>query len=72
VEQQAEYPELIGMTEEDLFIEGGWMFKGEMPHEEVSYVRLKRMIKKWEKNTLIKQLKVSYGVNRIDFRSIEK
>jgi hypothetical protein len=68
----AQYPELDTMGDDDLFIEGAWIFKGEMPHEEAAHIRIRRMIKKSERDTLARSLKKSYNVNRVDFRSIER
>jgi hypothetical protein len=65
-------PELVKLTEDDLFIEGAYMYKGEMPHEEVSKVIIKRKIKKSERDELARQLKKSYNTDRCNFISIEK
>jgi hypothetical protein len=67
-----QYPELIDLGDDEYFVEGAYMFKGEMPHEEVSKVIIKRKIKKVDKDSLAKKLKESYGVNRVNFITIEK
>ena len=70
--QEAQYPELLTMTDDELFVEGAYMYKGEMPHEEISHVFLKCVIKKVDRNKLSKELQHSYGVNRVNPVYIER
>jgi hypothetical protein len=63
---------MYDIDKDEFYLEGAYMFKGEMPHEEVSRVFLKRKIKKSERDEVAKQLKSSYSVNRVNFISIER
>jgi hypothetical protein len=62
---------MLDISKDEFFIEGAWMYRGEMPNEEVSHVRLNKVIKKVDRDDLARSLKQSYGVNRIHFRTIE-
>lgn len=64
--------EVENLLDDEIFIEGAYMYKGEMPHEEVSQVHLRRVIKKVDNDNLKRELKLSYGVNRVNFISTEK
>lgn len=66
------YKEIANLLDGEVFIEGAYMFKNEMPHEETSQVHLRRVIKKVDMDNLASELKLSYNVNRVNFISIEK
>ena len=70
--EEAQYPELLSMADDELFVEGAYMYKGQMPHEEISHVFLKRIIKKVDRDKLSKELQQSYGVNWVNPVYIEK
>jgi hypothetical protein len=69
---KAQYPEIENLLDDEIFIEGANMYKGEMFHEEISQVRLRRVIKRIDADALKRELKLSYNVNRINFITIEK
>jgi hypothetical protein len=69
----SEYPDIMKQVQDDeYYVEAAFMYKEEMPHEEISNVRLRRIIKKVDRDKLADELKRSYRVNRVNFRYIEK
>jgi hypothetical protein len=67
------YPEIMNSVGDDeLYLEGAWLIKGKMPHEEASHLFIKKVIKKNHLEEYAKDVKKRYGIDRFNPVYIEK